>query len=218
MARNRYDVSTDPQARFEPGSHNRVLANRLGIRRVRDMNLAESQTLELAQAAAVEAFSSEHRFTAADIRGLHRLWLGPIYDWAGEYRSVNISKGGFMFAAAGRIPHLMDQFSRKLLAARTPCRPAADRDVAGALALVHAELILIHPFREGNGRIARMVAGLMALQANLPPLDFSALDGKARRFYIGGIHAAMGGDYALLTDLFERLIARTQRPFSSSTR
>lgn len=37
MARNRYDVSSDPQARFEPGSRNRVLANRLGIRRVRDM-------------------------------------------------------------------------------------------------------------------------------------------------------------------------------------
>lgn len=160
MARNRYDVSSDPQARFEPGSRNRVLANRLGIRRARDMGLAESQALELAQSAAIEAFTSEHRFTAADIRGLHRLWLGPIYDWAGEYRSVNISKGGFMFAAAGR----------------------------------------------------------MALQANLPPLDFSALDGRGRRFYIGGIHAAMGGDFELLTNLFERLIARTRRPFSSSTR
>lgn len=84
--------------------------------------------------------------------------------------------------------------------------------------MVHAELILIHPFREGNGRIARLLAGLMALQANLPPLDFSVLDGRGRRFYIGGIHAAMGGDYELLTNLFERLIARTRRPFSSSTR
>jgi cell filamentation protein len=218
MARNRYDVSSDPQARFEPGSRNRVLANRLGIRRARDMGLAESQALELAQSAAIEAFTSEHRFTAADIRGLHRLWLGPIYDWAGEYRSVNISKGGFMFAAAGRIPHLMDQFGRKVLAARTPCRPAADRVIAEALAVVHAELVLIHPFREGNGRIARLLAGLMALQANLPPLDFSALDGRGRRFYIGGIHAAMGGDHELLTNLFARLIARTRRPFSSSTR
>jgi len=49
-------------------------------------------------------------------------------------------------------------------------------------------------------------------------LDFSALDGRGRRFYIGGIHAAMGGDHELLTNLFARLIARTRRPFSSSTR
>ncbi len=101
MARNRYDVSSDPQARFEPGSRNRVLANRLGIRRVGDMDLAESQVLVLAQSAATEKFTAGHRFTPADIRRLHRLWLGPIYAWAGEYRSVNISKGGFMFAATG---------------------------------------------------------------------------------------------------------------------
>ena len=112
----------------------------------------------------------------------------------------------------------MDRFGRRVLAARTPCRPAAEREVAEALAVVHAELILIHPFREGNGRIARMLAGLMALQANLPPLDFSPLDGRGKRLYIGGIHAAMGGDYALLTDMFERLIARTPRISSSSTR
>ena len=218
MARNRYDVSTDPQARFEPGSRNRVLANRLGIRRVGDMDLAESQVLVLAQSAATEKFTAGHRFTSADIRRLHRLWLGPIYAWAGEYRSVNISKGGFMFAAAGRIPHLMDQFGRRVLAVRTPCRPATDRVVAEALAVVHAELILIHPFREGNGRIARLLAGLMALQANLPPLDFSALQSRGKRFYMGGIHAAMSGDYGLLTDLFERVIDRTRRPFSSRTR
>lgn len=82
-----------PQAEFQPGSRNRVLRNLLGITRVRDMNEAESQALELAQEAALDRFAADHRFTAEDICALHRLWLGPIYVWAGEYRSVNIGKG-----------------------------------------------------------------------------------------------------------------------------
>ena len=48
------------------------------------MNAAESQALELAQVDAVDHYGPNHRFTADDIRALHRLWLGPIYSWAGE--------------------------------------------------------------------------------------------------------------------------------------
>ena len=47
----------------------------------------------------------------------------------------------------------------------------------------------MHPFREGNGRLARLLALLMALQAGLPPLDFSPLTGRGKRAYIAGIHA-----------------------------
>jgi len=92
--------ATGPEAEFEPGSRGRVLRNLLGITQVRDMNEAESQALELAQEAALDRYGPEHRFTAADICALHRLWLGPIYPWAGEYRSVNIGKAGFQFAHA----------------------------------------------------------------------------------------------------------------------
>ena len=60
---------------------------------------------------------------------------------------------------------------------------------------MHAELILIHPFREGNGRMARLLAMLMALQAGLPPLDFSPMEGRGKRAYIAAIHAALGRNY-----------------------
>lgn len=99
MTRQKYEA-TGVQSEFQPDSRNRVLRNFLGITRVRDMNEAESQALELAQQAAIERFAAEHRFTAVDIRELHRLWLGPIYAWAGEYRDLNIGKGGFQFAHA----------------------------------------------------------------------------------------------------------------------
>ena len=81
-----------------------------------------------------------------------------------------------------------------------------------------AELILVHPFREGNGRVSRVLALLMGLQAGLPPLDFSPLEGKGRRRYFTGINAAIGGDYAPLTDSFSRVIAQTWKRVSSSVR
>ena len=82
------------EAEFELGSRERVLRNLLGITRVRDMQAAESQALHLAQTRAIETVSDNQRFTAVDICRLHRLWLSPIYAWAGEYRTVNLGKGG----------------------------------------------------------------------------------------------------------------------------
>jgi cell filamentation protein len=206
------------QAEFEPGSRGRVLRNLLGITRVGDVKLAESQWLLLAQQHAVEDYSEDHRFTAADVCNLHRDWLGPIYIWAGEYRSVNMGKDGFQFAHAQRIPALMAELERGPLARYTSCRPAPDAQLATALAEVHAELILIHPFREGNGRIARLLAVLMGLQAGLPPLDFSPLEGRGKARYIGAIHAAVGRDYTPLAELFLRVIDRTWKRTASSIR
>ena len=203
--------ATGPEAEFEPGSRGRVLRNLLGITRVRDMNEAESQTLELAQEAALDLYGLDHHFTAGDVCALHRLWLGPIYPWAGEYRSVNVSKGGFQFAHAPLIAGLMAELERGALRRLTPCRETNDADVAQALAEVHAELILVHPFREGNGRLARLLALLMALQAGLPPLDFSPLSGRGKLAYIASIQIAMGRDYAPLTAMFARVIERSRR-------
>jgi cell filamentation protein len=107
---------------------------------------------------------------------------------------------------------------RGVLARFTPCRSASDAAVAHAISQVHAELILVHPFREGNGRLARLLALLMALQAGLPPLDFSALAGRGKRAYIAGIHAAVGRNYAPLTAMFLRVVERSRRRAASSAR
>jgi cell filamentation protein len=97
MTTRRYEAA-GPEAEFEPGSRGRVLRNLLGIVRARDIAEAESQALEIAQEAALERYGPDHRFSARDICELHRLWLGPIYSWAGKYRTINIGKGGFQFA------------------------------------------------------------------------------------------------------------------------
>ena len=72
----------------------------------------ESETLVAATQQLIDETRVDQRFTADGIRRIHRLWLGEIYPWAGEYRSVNVSKGGFMFAAAGLVPQLMSELER----------------------------------------------------------------------------------------------------------
>jgi cell filamentation protein len=58
----------------------------------------------------------------------------------------------------------------------------------------------------------------MALQAGLPPLDFSPLAGRGKRAYIAGIHAAMNRDYESLTAAMASLIESSMRRAVSSGR
>ncbi|MDF3054267.1 MAG: vbhT [Gammaproteobacteria bacterium] len=73
--------------------------------------------------------------------------------------------------------------------------------------------ILIHPFREGNGRVARLLADLMATQANMPPLNYSAIgllekpDGFEQ--YIKAIHAGLNRDYLPMRDIFATLLRQS---------
>jgi len=112
----------------------------------------------------------------------------------------------------------MGELERGALVRFTPCKPQSVERLAEALAVVHAELVLIHPFRDGNGRVARLLAMLMGLQAGLPPLDFSPMLDRGKRTYIAGMQAALRSDYGILKNLFEKTIDRTLRRAASSGR
>jgi cell filamentation protein len=210
---NRYAAGAEGEA--QPGSRGRVLRNLLGITSVRKMQVVESTALIAATEQAIRETSADHRFTAADICLLHMQWLGAIYPWAGTYRSVNVSRQGFMFAAAAQVPRLMQELEEGPLTRYTPCRFDALEGQAEALAITHAELVLIHPFREGNGRSARLLAALMALQAGLPLLDFRGVVASERQRYIAAVQAAMDRNYGPMQEVFKRVIARTLRSAGS---
>jgi cell filamentation protein len=159
----------------------------------------------------VDFYQSNHRFTAGDICYIHKTWLGDIYEWAGKYRQVKMDKDGFPFAYPEQIPKLMTEFEKGPLRQFTPCRFETLEEVIKALAIVHAELVLIHPFREGNGRVARMLATLMALQAALPPLDFSGIIGKKKKEYIEAVQAGIARNYEPMEKIFRSVIRRTLR-------
>ena len=154
-------------------------------------------------------YDKDHRFTAADVCRIHQVWLGRIYFWAGHYRQVNVKKDEFPFAAAAQIPKLMADFEAGPLRRHTPCRPTSIDRLAAALAEVHVELVLIHPFREGNGRAARILAVLMGLQAGLPALLFDKLSGRKRRQYFAAVQAGLDRNYDPMTTLFTAVIERT---------
>ncbi|MHB9102242.1 MAG: Fic/DOC family protein [Sulfuricella sp.] len=207
----RYDTDHLAEAQFETGSRGRVLKNLLSIRLKREMDALEAVKLAEATDYAIRHISATHRFTAQDVCALHRQWLGKVYPWAGEYRRVNISKGGFTFAMAAQVPRLMAGLEKTVLAAYTPSHFVEPEKVIEALAVTHCELVLIHPFREGNGRLARLLATLMALQAGLPLLDFSGIRGKKREAYFAAVQAGMGRDYAPMEAIFRAVLAKTLR-------
>jgi cell filamentation protein len=207
----RYNTSHLIEDQCEPGSRERVLRNRLHITRKREMDVIEAEQYTLVQLKLMEMYSREHRFSSADVCTIHREWLGAVYEWAGQFRNVNITKDDFTFAMARHVPKLMKSFEKDVLKKYTPCIFTSDNEIVTALAVVHTEMMLIHPFREGNGRAGRLLSVLMALQAGLRGLDFSGIRGKKRQEYFNAVQAGMGQDYEPMKAVFRSVLSRTRR-------
>ena len=207
-----YDASVSVEGQFQPGSQGRVLRNLIGIKRKREMDAVESEDLVRTVEKLIRAYDEKHRFKAVDLCNMHKEWLSRIYEWSGHYRRVNLAKGGFTFAAAHVIPKLMAEFEECCLAVYTPCRMVDRNEIIHALATVHVELLLIHPFREGNGRLARLLASLMALQAGLPLLDFGVLKGRKKQEYFIAVQAGLDRKYGPMEKIFDEVVERTLRP------
>ncbi len=218
VARNRkpsrYITPNGVEAQFEPASHGRVLRNRLHIHRKLEMDRMEFEALVRAQEKYLNQIGPHTRLTAEILCRMHRDWLGDIYEWAGRYRTVELAKGDFRWPPAFRVGENMDAFEKGILARCTPCRPSPLPEVARCLAEVHAELLLIHPFREGNGRLARWVADVMAFQAGLlaPDYGFSRRDEKKRHAtYLEAVRKGYLQDYEPLTAFFVAALERRLR-------
>lgn len=183
MTTDRYDTSGNLEAQFEYGSNDSVLKNKLSIHDASEMDDIELDLLIQLYDQIPDWVEKDQKLSTADIREWHRRWLGNVYTWAGQYRTVNMGKGEFQFAAATQIDRLMDVLDRDFLSHYTPCSSMTDEQLIEAIAKIHVELILIHPFREGNGRISRILANVMAMQAGKPELDFSEWDEKKERYF-----------------------------------
>lgn len=75
------------------------------------------------------------------------------------------------------------------------------------LAKSHVEFILIHPFREGNGRVSRLLLNVMALQAGFQPLDYQLWE-ENKEFYFRAIQAGVSGDYQHVERLVRDALAQ----------
>ncbi|MDH0373312.1 Fic family protein [Comamonas aquatica] len=191
------------QGEFQPGSNDLVLANKLGIQSVEDMNDLELELLQRLYEEVLVKHLPNRVLTVEDLKTWHRRWLGNVFEWAGQERSVNMGKDGFMFAASAQIPRLLADFERSCLARWTPCHDMDTDALVDAIAVTHVEFILIHPFREGNGRLSRLLADVMAVQSGRLPLDYSTWN-TDRPAYYQAIHQGMQMEYAPM----KRLVAQ----------
>jgi len=126
-----------------------------------------------------------------------------------NYCNVLRDAGSCFQPAAARVPALMAEFEKTVLARYTPCNFKDRADIVSALAETHAELVLIHPFREGNGRTACIVSILMALQAGLPLLDFSVITEEQKPAYFAAVQAGLDRNYQPMERLFAEIIERS---------
>ena len=207
----RYVLPEGPEVEFQAGSRGRVLRNLCGITSKRLMDHMEFDALVTAQEVYLTRIRPDTRFTAALIRNMHKDWLGRLYEWAGTYRTVELAKMGFSWPPACMVGRNMEAFEHKVLIVKTPCRAGAIERVTCDMAEVHAELLLIHPFREGNGRLARWVAELMALQAGcpLPRYRFTGRGAKKEGIrYLSAVKAGYCRNYLPLADFFAEAIER----------
>jgi cell filamentation protein len=123
-----------------------VLQNKLGITHPVELALAEER---LSKRAALELYRNGTLDdlmpgTVSALAEIHRRLFDGLYEFAGEIRTVNLSKGGFRFASA--------LYLRSALKA-IELMPQEDFDQIGEK---YVEMNVAHPFREGNGRSGRI--------------------------------------------------------------
>lgn len=142
---------------------------------------------------------------------MHGDWLVKLYAWGGRYRTVELAKGEFHWPPAHLVGQNMATIETETLRQCTPCRPGDIREIAHVMARVQAELLFVHPFREGNGRIARWVTDLMAMQAQAPIPDYG-LSGTGsmarRRAYLDAVVRGDARDYVPLTRFLVEALRR----------
>lgn len=205
---DRYNTNGNSEGEFQAESNELVLVNKLGIANVEEMEGVEFDALVQFQIDLFDELTIDETITAQKLCDWHTRWLGNIYEWAGDYRSVNMSKGDFIFAAAHLIAKLMADYEQDFLSLYTPCNNKSRDDLVEAMAICHIEFIIVHPFREGNGRLGRLLCTVMALQADMPVLDFELLEQDKER-YILAIHAGHAGDVEPMKAIFSEVLTHS---------
>ena len=123
-----------------------ALENKLGITNSAELareeeKISKKKALELFESGILDELDAG---TFAALAEIHRYLFDEIYDFAGKVRSVNLAKGNFRFAPLMYLQAALENIDKM---------PQSTFD---EIIEKYVEMNIAHPFREGNGRSARI--------------------------------------------------------------
>lgn len=168
-----------------------VLRNKLDIRNAAALDKTERRlaTQRIRQGAPSGDFDLAH------LKAIHRHLFQDVYDWAGEIRTVEISKDGSQFQFRQYIETGMADVHRRIEAASyfKGLTPSAFTERAGEII---GDVNYVHPFREGNGRVQLQYLKQFAASAG-HEIDLTRLEPKSWGAASREAHAGRYGAMAL---------------------
>jgi cell filamentation protein len=179
-----------------PGT--RTLKNRLGIVDPERLERVERRLSVERSRQGVPAGN----FDLAHLQAIHRHLFQDVYDWAGEVRTVEISKGAQQFQFRQYIHTGMADVHRRLVRSRF-LGDLSRADFAKQAAVILGDINFVHPFREGNGRTQLQYLKLLAIKAG-HSLDLSRIDIVR---WIEASQTSHAADYDLMARLIAEAIA-----------
>jgi len=138
----------------------------------------------------------------------HTRLAGHLFpDWAGRFRDVNVQVGAHTPPPFYEVPIHMRQFCDDL-AERLRHDPGASlRSAAEFLAWADWRFQWIHPFKDFNGRIGRVLLAALLYKLALPHVEMAPLESVQRSEYLHALRAADGGLLDPLKVIWEQRLA-----------
>ena len=190
---------------YLPGTD--IPRNKLGIETPDLLHEVEETLLQQAYTRFISELDEQVLFDEAYFKALHKDTFESLYEWAGLYRTVDMSKGGSLFCRAAFLEKEAQRIFKEMAgenylkdASSWPAEKLAER-----LAHFQSELIALHPFYELNGRITRLFFDLIAVYNGYAPVNYSkALENgpSGQNTYIeASIRCVQQADSSLLKDI-----------------
>lgn len=177
-----------------------VLINKFDIRDEEKLNEVESILVSAKYAEWMKA-PRAGTFDFAHYKIIHQFLFSDLYDWAGQIRTVNISKKGAMFTAAEDIESQAQLVFTRLKDCNYFCGLPHDEFVEEIVDF-YCTTNALHPFREGNGRTQRAFLTQLVRNAGYE-INFASMDTDL--LMIATIQSAQGVT-DLLRDIFRESI------------
>lgn len=206
--RSRYNVSGNAEAEFVDAEQ-LVLVNKLGLRELAALQVAEERALARAYASLLSEIRLNAPLSADLIRQVHARIFGDIYAWAGRWRTVWISKPGVTWPPPDYLDQAMFQFERDVLKRWSLAELGNKNVFCRAAAEIQGEFLVIHPFREGNARTIKLTTDVLALQTGGEILTYD-LSTEGQAAYIRAAQAAFKRNYAPLEIIIRAALPTAQ--------